>query len=312
MPGAINKDTDTIKKNKQLRRRRRFRQLLGTIVVFLVVVGILSIATSSFNLLSSAFDISDQMPYYQERVKYLVALDTLPFENLSTAPAETLIYAAMYQAIDQQENENYERDENGYMYLPIDDINAAVADLYGPDVQFNYISFTSSAFVFTYVPEKQAYLMPLTSAPTSFAPIATNIKRESDTLRLTIGYDVPYDTIIEPVKYLDYIFTRSEDGEYYLTSIVTSETKVENTEEVPATSDATLPNNEELLDDAGDGILTETENAAQEVQPDAQVPQTADEPAIEEQEPEEVEGASEADAQSEVVSSQADTAEEAA
>ncbi len=157
MSGAKNSNSDTIKKNKQLRRRRRFRQLLGTLVVFLVVVGIFSIATSAFNLLGSAFDISDEMPQYQERIKYLVALDSLPFEDLSSAPTETLIYSAMYQAIDEQTSENYERDENGYMYLPIADINEAVLDLYGPDVQFNYITFNYSAFVFTYVPEKQAF-----------------------------------------------------------------------------------------------------------------------------------------------------------
>ncbi len=109
--------------------------------------------------------------------------------------------------------------------------------------------------------------MPLTSAPTSFAPIAEELKREGNTLRLTVGYDVPYDTIIEPVKYLDYIFTRNEDGNYYLTSLVTSQKKVETeSDESQATSEAVMPDNQALLEDTGDGILTETGNASQSVQ----------------------------------------------
>ncbi len=254
MADTRKKVSNTVAKNLQLRRRRRFRQALGVAVLFFVVIGIISFMSGGISLVRGAFDISDELPLFEERVKYLVALDTLPFESLADAPTDTLLYAAMLQAIDTNEDDDFERDENGQMYLPIEDINASAQILFGPDEKFNYITFTSGQILFTYVPEKEAYLMPLTSPTFNYTPIAQELTREGSGRRLTVGYDLPYDTIIQPIKYQDYIFERHDNGEFYLTAVVASETKVETPveEEVVPEMTAQLPDdNEALLENAG-------------------------------------------------------------
>ncbi len=259
--------SNTVAKNLQLRRRRRVRQLLGVAVLFFVVVGIVSFVSGAAILVRSSFDISDEIPVFEERVKYLVALDTLPFDSLINAPTDTLLYAAMIQAIDLNEDGDYERDENGQMYLPVEDISAAAQQLYGPDEKFNYITFTSDQTLFTYVPEKEAYLMPLTSPPTNYAPIAEALIRQGNKRRLTVGYDSPYDNVIQPAKYLDYIFERHDDGNYYLIAVVASEMTdaLPQEEETAESTPQILPaDNEALLDNAGDGILTDTVNSTQD------------------------------------------------
>ncbi len=262
---------DTAEIAAKLRVQRRARQIIGAIVCILTLTGIFTVVSGGVSVVRNAFDISDEIPMFEERIKYLVALDTLPFDSLLDAPTDTLLYAAMIQAIDTNETDNYETDANGQMYLPVADISAAVEDLYGPDEKFNYITFTSGQWEFEYVPEKEAYLMPLTSPPTDYAPVAEAIVREGSGRRLTVGYDSPYDSVIEPVKYLDFIFERHDDGNYYLTAIVTSALRAQAQEDVQAEAEAdsmadaqTLPeNNEELLENVGDGAMTQAESAAQ-------------------------------------------------
>ena len=121
------------------------------------------------------------------------------------------------------------------MYLPTLDIDRAVASLYGPDFHFNYETFTDNGLTFQYVPEKNAYLLPITSVNGNYSPRVMRIRREGGTKRVTVGYldlygsgEIVFDpTKLEPAKYMDYIFTRSGDA-YYLTAITESEMKAES------------------------------------------------------------------------------------
>ena len=148
-----------------------------------------------------------------------------------------LLDAAIWSVIQQNSDslDTYERDEVGAMYLPTLDIDRAVASLYGPDFHFNYETFTDNGLTFQYVPEKNAYLLPITSVNGNYSPRVMQIRREGSTKRVTVGYldlygsgEIVFDpTKLEPAKYMDYIFTRSGDA-YYLTAITESEMKAES------------------------------------------------------------------------------------
>ncbi len=223
---------EAAKERGALRRRRRLRQLLGAVVCFLVVVGAVSIVSSGVRLVARAFDDSDLMADFETRLATLVALDPIPFTDLTEANQHTLLNAAIWASIDT-ENNDYERDENDAMYLPTLDIDKTAAALYGPDFHFTYETFEDHYMTFTYVPEKQAYLLPITSAIGDYYPKVTQIKRESGGIRrVTVGYCSPFgqsgefspSATLEPVKYQDYLFKK--DGKnYYLTAIVESAAK---------------------------------------------------------------------------------------
>lgn len=218
-----------------LRRRRRVRQVLGAVVCILVVIGLGSVVAGTVQLGAKLFDDSDEKAAYELRLRNLVALDPLPFESLeslSDSQKGTLLNAAIWSSIG--DSDSYEHDEVGAMYLPTFDIDKTVAALYGPNFKFEYTTFEGNGMIFQYVEEKQAYLLPITSAVNTYYPEVAQIKREGETKRVTVGYISLYstggefsmDANLTPIKYLDYMFTK-QDGEYYLSAIVESEMKAD-------------------------------------------------------------------------------------
>ena len=220
-----------------LRRRRRLRQVLGAVVWVLVVIGLASVISGGVRLTASLFDDTEEKEEFELRLQTLVSLDPEPFDSLESANRARLLDAAIWSVIQQNSDslDTYERDEVGAMYLPTLDIDRAVASLYGPDFHFNYETFTDNGLTFQYVPEKNAYLLPITSVNGNYSPRVMQIRREGSTKRVTVGYldlygsgEIVFDpTKLEPAKYMDYIFTRSGDA-YYLTAITESEMKAES------------------------------------------------------------------------------------
>ena len=214
-----------------LSRRRKLRQILGLAVCVLVVVGAVSTVSGALKLISAAFDDTEEKTAYEERLRYLVAYDPVPFTSLEDANTNLLLEAAIWQTISNADKSTFERDEVGSLYMPTLDIDKTIASLYGPDVKFTYDSFDSN-MSYTYVPEKQAYLIPVTGATLYYTPRVEKIKREGDKQLVTVGYISNYgengeyiaSATSSPTKYYDYIFTKVA-GEYYLSAIEVSEMK---------------------------------------------------------------------------------------
>ena len=155
-----------------LRRRRRLRQVLGAVVCVLVVIGLASVISGGVRLTASLFDDTEEKEEFELRLQTLVSLDPEPFDSLESANRARLLDAAIWSVIQQNSDslDTYERDEVGAMYLPTLDIDRAVASLYGPDFHFNYETFTDNGLTFQYVPEKNAYLLPITSVNGNYSP----------------------------------------------------------------------------------------------------------------------------------------------
>lgn len=228
-------NNDAARTHAALNRRRKFRQLLGFVVCFLVVVGAGSLIRSGVQVVANIFDDTDERLAFESRLQMLVALDPVPFDSLENANATTLLDAVLWQTIATIDHSTVERDEVGAMYLPSIDVDLTAASLYGQALKFTHATFENRGQMYTYVPEKEAYLIPITSATADYSPVVTKIKREGNTKRVTVGYISKYgeggefsmNTSDEPTKYNDFIFTKQDDGNYYLSAIVASETKVE-------------------------------------------------------------------------------------
>ncbi|MEG0910091.1 MAG: hypothetical protein RSF70_00765 [Ruthenibacterium sp.] len=223
---------DAARERVLLNRRRKLRQILGAVVCVLVVIGAVSAVSFSVKMVGKAFDNTEEKVAYEERLLYLVALDPVPFASLSDANLNTLLNAAIWETIAASNADAFEHDETGALYLPTLDIDKTVAKLYGPDFKFTYETFEDRSLVYTYIPDKQAYLIPVTSAIADYMPRVTKIKKEGDIRRVTVGYlsqtgtggEFIVSANVEPMKYYDYLF-KKEGKETYLTAIVDSETK---------------------------------------------------------------------------------------
>lgn len=253
-----------------LSRRRKLRQLLGLAVCVLVIVGAISTVSGAIKLISTAFDDTEEKTAYENRLLYIVAYNPVPFNSLSEANTNLLLEAAIWQTIANSDVKTFEHDEVGSLYMPTLDIDKTIASLYGPDVKFTHESFDSN-MSYTYVPEKQAYLIPVTGATLFYTPRVEKIKREGDNQRVTVGYISNYgangeyiaSATSEPSKYYDYIFTKI-NGTYYLSAIETSEMQAKANAAANSTSSSGVP--AELIDpnaaiqDAAESIIQE--NAA--------------------------------------------------
>lgn len=231
--------TENMKKEEQRRQlRRRRRIILGAVVAFLVIFGLVSLVQKLVQGTMNLFDDTEEKKEYEERVKALVMLDAIPFESLDKADDTVLLQACIWDVLFNEDITKFQTDENGAYLVPTVDIDRYAAKLFGPSFQFNHRTFTASAdyMEFKYNEDSKTYTMPITSMTNNFTPSVVEIKKEKNTKRVTVGYMAPPDVMTslgskgkvseEPVKYYDYIFTRTED-EYYLTAITESERKPE-------------------------------------------------------------------------------------
>lgn len=261
------------KELRALRRRRRLRQLLGAVVCVLVVIGLFSVVSGGIQLGAALFDDTEEKEAYELRLRNLVALDPTPFDSLDEANKNTLLNALIWSCIG--DSSSYEHDETGAMYLPTIDIDKAAAELYGPDFKFTYETFEDHGMTFEYVAEKQAYLLPVTSAVNDYFPKVERIKREGDTKRVTVGYLSPFSAggefssnmDITPTKYQDYIFTKI-DGEYYLSAIVASEMKPETASSSSVAAESVVTAPQEVMDDLANSLPTDSSVAQSQLPED--------------------------------------------
>lgn len=258
------------KARSALRRRRRLRQMLGAVVCLLVVIGLASVISGGVRFAARLFDDTEERAKFEERLQTLVSLDPDPFASLEEANRARLLDAAIWSVIQQNsdQQDTYERDEIGAMYLPTLDIDRAVASLYGPDFHFNYETFSDNGLTFQYVPEKNAYLLPITSVNGAYAPRVVRMRRENGDRRVTVGYLDVYGTgeivfdlsKLEPVKYLDYIFQKI-DGEYYLKAIEKSDMTVSSSS---ASSSSSTQPTDDVMDHVASALPQEGDSNTSE------------------------------------------------
>lgn len=153
-------------------------------------------------------------------------------------------------------------------------------------------TFSTAEFVYQYDEEKQAYLVPVTSSVALYTPTVEKITKKDGQRIVTVGYvptssnnatgELSLTAPTEPTKYMDYVFTRGENRQWYLTALRDSEMQVEVTP-IPAPTDAVVDNmqNEEMgTSDAASTEPAPVPEEGAEVAPDAEnLDDTGDTPA---------------------------------
>ena len=151
-------------------------------------------------------------------------------------------------------------------------------------------TFSTEEFVYQYDEEKQAYLVPVTSSVAQYTPTVEKISRRDGKRIVTVGYvptatnnatgELSLTAPTEPTKYMDYVFTRGENRQWYLTALRESEMQVEVTP-TPAPTDALVEDlqNEEMgTADAPSAAEEPAPEPAEPEQPaEPEEPQTTDE-----------------------------------
>ena len=286
-------------KEEHIRNNRRLaRQIVGGVALLLAVIGLFTVFGWVVSLLRSVLDDSDRRKAYEDRLFGMVMLDPLAFSDVSSVDPGVFKQAAIWGTVYQVQNsggslDQYERDpDTGSALIPALEIDTYISNLLGPDYQVTEGSFSTSEFVYQYDEEKQAYYVPVTSSVALYTPTVEMISQKDGERIVTVGYvptaannttgELSLMAPTEPTKYMDYVFTRGENRQWYLTALRDSDMQVEVTP-IPAPTDAVVDNMQNEQMGTSDAASTEPAPVPEEgaeVAPDAENPDdTGDTPA---------------------------------
>ena len=288
-------------KEEHIRNNRRLaRQIVGGVALLLAVIGLFTVFGWVVSLLRSVLDDSDRRKAYEDRLFGMVMLDPLAFSDVSSVDPGVFKQAAIWGTVYQVQNsggslDQYERDpDTGSAMIPALEVDTYIANLLGPEYKVPEGTFSTEEFVYQYDEEKQAYLVPVTSSVAQYTPTVEKISRRDGKRIVTVGYvptatnnatgELSLTAPTEPTKYMDYVFTRGENRQWYLTALRESEMQVEVTP-TPAPTDALVEDlqNEELgTADAPSAAEEPAPEPAEPEQPaEPEEPQTTDEQSAE-------------------------------
>ena len=288
-------------KEEHIRNNRRLaRQIVGGVALLLAVIGLFTVFGWVVSLLRSVLDDSDRRKAYEDRLFGMVMLDPLAFSDVSSVDPGVFKQAAIWGTVYQVQNsggslDQYERDpDTGSAMIPALEVDTYIANLLGPEYKVPEGTFSTEEFVYQYDEEKQAYLVPVTSSVAQYTPTVEKISRRDGKRIVTVGYvptatnnatgELSLTAPTEPTKYMDYVFTRGENRQWYLTALRESEMQVEVTP-TPAPTDALVEEmqNEEMgTADAPSAVEEPAPEPAEPEQPaEPEEPQTTDEQSAE-------------------------------
>mgnify|MGYP000768380546 FL=1 len=230
----------------------------------------------------------------------MVMLDPVAFDDVNSVDPGVFKQAAIWGTVYQVQNsggslDQYERDpDTGSAMIPALEVDTYIANLLGPEYKVPEGTFSTEEFVYQYDEEKQAYLVPVTSSVAQYTPTVEKISRRDGKRIVTVGYvptatnnatgELSLTAPTEPTKYMDYVFTRGENRQWYLTALQESEMQVEVTP-TPAPTDALVEEmqNEEMgTADAPEAAAEPAPEPAEPEQPaEPEEPQTTDEQSAE-------------------------------
>lgn len=288
-------------REEQIRNSRRLaRQILGAVALLLALIGLFTVFGWVVSALRTALDDSGRRASYADRLYGMVMLDPLPFDDVNEVDPGVFKQAAIWGTVYEIQREGgsldqYERDpDTGSAMIPKLEIDTYIANLLGPDYQLTDGSFSTDEFVYQYNEEKQCYLVPVTSSVAQYTPEVEKITTSGGKMYVTVGYipttsnstsgELSLTAPTEPVKYMDYVFTRGENREWYLTALQESEMKVEATPE-PSPTAAVVQDTQSMVESQLNSSMTDAASGAQE---ETTQPESSDEePAAESTESEE-------------------------
>ena len=152
-----------------------------------------------------------------------------------------------------------------------------LTNLLGPDYVVEEGSFETSEMSYIYDEERQGYLVPVTGAVGLYTPEVESIRTQSGHLYVTVGYiptlasttSLTLTAPTEPTKYMDYVFTRGENRQWYLTALQESEMQpVSTPTPTPSSAAAPTPDPQSMVE-SNLGVATSDEASSDAASSDA-------------------------------------------
>ena len=281
-------------REEQIRNSRRLaRQILGAAALLLALIGLFTVFGWVVSALRTALDDSGRRASYADRLYGMVMLDPMPFDDVNSVDPGVFKQAAIWGTVYEiQKNGGslgqYERDpDTGSAMIPKLEIDTYIANLLGPNYTVTDGSFSTDEFVYQYNEEKQCYLVPVTSSVAQYTPEVEKISTSGGKMYVTVGYipttsnsasgELSLTAPTDPVKYMDYVFTRGDNRDWYLSALQESEMKVEATPE-PSPTAAVTQDTQSMVESQLNSSMTDAASSTageEEAASDAAAPESS-------------------------------------
>lgn len=183
-------------------RRRGARTLaapLGFCILLLAAVGLVSLIVSGIQAVERAQDTTALRAELEEFLLPVIQYNPQAFDDVDETTQDAPLLAAIWRVTEaeriRQLRENtdvsaYAMDDLSRMLIPIEEIEASYAFLFGPDAvpRHHTIGDKGMSFTFEYDPDAGYYHVPNTSASSIYVSVLDTVKKKGDTLTVRVGY----------------------------------------------------------------------------------------------------------------------------
>lgn len=229
--------------NGNRRGQNKHAALIGALISFLSVIGIIAIIGSVVWWVRQAADTTELKEEFYYFLEPVLAYTPEPFTDITESEQDAFLNAAAYRVSiaeqirmmqEQQKNSSaevacqYAVDDQGRIAIPLAEIEESYRTLFGPDAPLTHRSVDNNNL--TYSEADMCYYVPFDALMTGYEPIVVSVKRTSKTYTVRVGFvannDIAIDdhgNQIEPsadmaAYYETYTFTRIDNDAYYISA----------------------------------------------------------------------------------------------
>lgn len=232
--------TESIKiaPKRKTKRRHRWAFPLGLAIIFLALVGTITLVSVGVKEIKKLTDNSALKTEYEMYLKPVAEVDPDSFDALTEANMSQLLDCSILQLINIRKDGQGSPDdyksvdldgESTGLDVPQEDIDYYFEYLFGKEIKPDHSVFEDKSFGFVYNSATMHYIIPMSADLGIYMPKVFEIDKKGDSIILTVGYypnnssfsdnQISYD--ISNADKLKKITLRVTDGKpgYYISAI---------------------------------------------------------------------------------------------
>ena len=198
--------------------KRKGYLILGTLVMILSIVGLISTITFTVDKFKDFADNTQQKTEFARFIYPVVICDPAPFGQSIKLRSDTVITASIWDIILYEDKSKYEADFD-MIIVPELDVEQHAAKLFGTGLSIKHQSILGADIQFYYYEDIKSYRIPANPKYFTYSPYIEDISRVGESYTITVGYISPTpawltltsDEAPKPEKYVNYIVQKRGD-----------------------------------------------------------------------------------------------------
>lgn len=179
----------------------KFFLVFAVFVIIMSVIGVISSVNFCAGVIS---DIANRTDLKNELTLFLypvVSVDPPDCDSVDELPSTIIIESAVWKIILTEDNTNYEKLYNTYMYVPAIDVEFAIRSIFGPSVNIVHQTVGTMDMMFTYIEDMNSYLVPMNPHYTAYSPRIKELTNVGELYTVTVEYIPPSALAVEGIDF---------------------------------------------------------------------------------------------------------------